>query len=85
MTFFPTTITVVANSAKDGKCRHCGKRIAWVTVVRDKGKPARMMPFDKPTPWPLNVVRNDETRVALEVWPRTALHFTTCSTPKEMR
>lgn len=78
------TITVVAGSAREGRCRQCRVRILWVTVAADRGRAARSLPFDAPAPMPLRRYRTD-TGVVFEVWPRLALHFESCGTPATRR
>lgn len=78
------TITVVAGSAREGRCRQCRARILWVTVAADRGRAARSLPFDAPAPMPLRRYRTD-AGVVFEVWPRQALHFDSCGAPAAPR
>jgi hypothetical protein len=73
------TIMVVSSVEMGrGKCRYCGAPVLWVTTASQPGRPARTLPFDPPRPWPLRTDRNDDTGVAFEVWPTSALHFASC-------
>lgn len=76
-------ITIVDRGITRGRCKFCGAAILWVTTASRPGCPARTLPFDLPRPWPLSTDRSDETGLAFEVWPASALHFATCRRPTD--
>lgn len=75
------TVTIVASSVKPGRCKFCKGPILWATRAASPGRPARGLPFSLPRPWPLSTSTNEETGIAFEVWPTSALHLETC--PKQ--
>lgn len=66
----------------DVTCRRCGVPILLAMRASQPGKPAKWLPFDRPRPWPLSSVRNDETGIVIEHWSTEKLHFVTCAAPK---
>jgi hypothetical protein len=74
----PRLITIVDRGISRGRCKFCRAPILWVTTASRPGSPARTLPFDLPRPWPLSTDRNDDTGLAFETWPASALHFATC-------
>lgn len=72
------TLTIVASTIKDGRCRYCHDPIIWATTASEPGRIAKTLPFNRPRPFPLRTERNDEIGLVFEVWPSAALHFTTC-------
>lgn len=72
-------ITVITSvGVKQGRCRDCRDPILFAMRASRPGHPAKLLPWNRPRPWPLSTTRNDETGLVCEVWPASALHFTTC-------
>lgn len=79
------SIMVVTSGATRGRCKYCRDQILWVTSASRPGAPAKSLAFSLPAPQPLEVRRNDETRVTFEAWPLAALHVVTCRARKGTR
>lgn len=76
------SIWVVTSGSSRARCKYCGDQILWVTSASRPGARAKALPFNVPAPAALETRRNDETRVAFELWPMAALHAITCRARK---
>jgi hypothetical protein len=75
------TVTIVASTVTQGRCRYCGAGILWATTESRPGARARTLPFNRPRPVALSTSRNDEIGLVFETWPSSSLHFASCTRP----
>lgn len=76
MAMQPQVKHVVKGSAREGRCRDCGRRIVWAKVA-PKGK---SFPFDREPIYAPDVT--NDGGVKFEVWPNELLHFISCPARK---
>jgi hypothetical protein len=74
-----TELIVTSIPMKEGRCKFCHARIFFAMRASQPGKPAVLLPWDHPKPWPLSVVRNDDTGLVIETWSMERIHFASCT------
>jgi hypothetical protein len=72
-------VTVLAGSARPGRCTRCRQPIVWATAARTVSSRAKSLPFDR-VPIAGIAIRHTDERTGLhyERWPAEYLHLVTC-------